>query len=614
MKKNYWFIIIFLFLITFQFSEAQKDEARVIAAYIHNFAQYTTWENESQLDSFRIAIFSENQNLINELFLYSQKKKIKNKPISIVVMNMPVVYNKINLILVTSTKLNYIPDIYDQIEGKPILLVSEYCKEKRNIMINLYRTEENQISFEVNKANILNQNLKIDPEILLAGGTEVDVASLFRKSQLNLRELQKRIDVINDSLKLLNDNINNSIKEVEFQKSNVIKQKELLSNNLIIIDSLTKEMDIQKSILNSQKSILKKQQDSIFQKNTILQNQLKEIEKKTSDLESQEDLHKLKQTQIEILNSDICNKNIELNNQLDVISQQKQMLMFIIITSIIIFILIITLYIAYRKNKTKSVILANQKLEIEEKLIELNDLNIRLKNADQYKSIFLASMSHELRTPLNSIIGYTGILLMGMTGQLNTEQNKQLNKVKTNAKHLLSLINDILDISKIEADKVELHIEEFYLKDIVNQVIETLTPRINEKQLKLTSELNEDLIVNTDIRRIKQVILNLLTNAVNYTDSGEIHISSGLLSDSKFRLSVKDSGIGIAESEIARLFQPFQQIDTSLTKKNGGTGLGLYLCKKIITMLGGKIMVKSELSKGSDFYIEMPINYHKEEL
>jgi signal transduction histidine kinase len=282
-----------------------------------------------------------------------------------------------------------------------------------------------------------------------------------------------------------------------------------------------------------------------------------------------------------------------------------------LIIGLLIVILVVSIFIGYRKNKTKRDILLSQKKEIEINLEELKQLNIKLQEADQYKSIFLASMSHELRTPLNSIIGYTGILLMGMTGTMNDEQNKQLNKVKNNAKHLLNLINDILDISKIEADRVEIHSEEFNIKSLITEVCDTIHPKILEKQLELTVQIPDDLIVNTDMRRIKQVVLNLVSNAVNYTDSGSIHIQAARLPENKFKLSVRDTGIGISEAEIARLFQPFQQIDSTLTKKNKGTGLGLYLCRKLVTLLKGEIFVNSKTGVGSEFFIVMPLEIKK---
>lgn len=240
---------------------------------------------------------------------------------------------------------------------------------------------------------------------------------------------------------------------------------------------------------------------------------------------------------------------------------------------------------------------------------QLSEMVERLRELDKLKSIFLASMSHELRTPLNSIIGYTGIMLMGMTGNLTEEQDRQLTKVKNNARHLLSLINDILDVSKIEAGRVELSIEEVKVSDLVKEVMDTVHPRALEKSLSVSEKIPADLVADTDRRRLTQVVLNLVSNAVNYTEKGEISINAMALPGNRFRLSVTDTGPGIAESDIPRLFQPFQQIDASLTKKNKGTGLGLYLSRKLINLLGGEVFVKSEPGKGSEFYIEMPLKY-----
>ncbi|MBW2115988.1 MAG: cache domain-containing protein [Deltaproteobacteria bacterium] len=215
--------------------------------------------------------------------------------------------------------------------------------------------------------------------------------------------------------------------------------------------------------------------------------------------------------------------------------------------------------------------------DLEEKAVELEQANIRLQELDKLKSMFIDSMSHELRTPLNSIIGFTGILLMGLTGELTEEQRKHLlTMVKTSANHLLALINDVIDLSKIEGGKLEPLIEEF----------------------DLPLEMPEGLVIKSDERRVKQIMVNLVGNAVKFTEEGEIEIKV-VKKDEKVEVSVRDTGIGIKKEHMGMLFKAFSQITIEGRPKEG-TGLGLYLSKKIADLLGGRISVESEFGKGSE--------------
>ena len=235
-----------------------------------------------------------------------------------------------------------------------------------------------------------------------------------------------------------------------------------------------------------------------------------------------------------------------------------------------------------------------------------------LKELDRLKSLFLASMSHELRTPLNAIMGFTGWILMGMEGDLNEEQTKQLNFVKSNADHLLTLINDILDISKIEAGKVDLVIEKFNIAEVIKDVKNSILPSAKEKGLELIYDNSKEIIVNSDKRRIKQILMNLLSNAIKFTQNGSVKININHLNKDILEVIVADTGIGIEEKNLKILFQPFHQLDMSSKKEYKGTGLGLYLCKKLLDLLHGEISVKSQLGKGSQFIFNIPINYKKE--
>jgi len=236
---------------------------------------------------------------------------------------------------------------------------------------------------------------------------------------------------------------------------------------------------------------------------------------------------------------------------------------------------------------------------------ELVQANIQLKEIDRLKSMFIASMSHELRTPLNSIIGFTGIILQGMSGEINDEQRKQLTMVKNSANHLLALINDVIDISKIEAGKVEIYIEEFDLSVLAQEIKDSFAVTADKRGLELSLKTPRTLIIKSDKRRIKQVIVNLIGNAVKFTDKGEIEIKV-TRKDKLAQVSVKDTGIAIKREDMDKLFKPFSQIHTP-GRTEEGTGLGLYLSKKIAILLGGDITAESEFGKGSVFTFTLPL-------
>jgi PAS domain S-box-containing protein len=239
----------------------------------------------------------------------------------------------------------------------------------------------------------------------------------------------------------------------------------------------------------------------------------------------------------------------------------------------------------------------------------VEDLKLAVKkaeSADRLKSAFLATMSHELRTPLNSIIGFTGILLQKLVGPLSAEQEKQLKMVKGSARHLLSLINDVLDISKIEADQMTVSIEEFDIGVAIQKSVEKIMPLAEKKGLTLTTVIPEAVNITSDRRRVEQILLNLLNNAVKFTEHGDVRLESQI-EDDWLITRVSDSGIGIKPDDLQTLFTPFTQIDTGITRQHEGTGLGLSICKRIVEMLGGSIRVESEWGKGSTFTFTLPL-------
>lgn len=239
---------------------------------------------------------------------------------------------------------------------------------------------------------------------------------------------------------------------------------------------------------------------------------------------------------------------------------------------------------------------------------ELQEANRKLKDLDKLKSMFIASMSHELRTPLNSIIGFTGVILSGMSGELSDTQKDQLGRVYNASKHLLALITDVIDISKIEAGRVDVYVEEFNLRNVVNEALTTVEQQVKIKGLAVNMAMDEEVIMRSDRKRVLQCLINFISNAVKYSEKGEITIQVEL-SEDMVDISVSDTGIGISEDDLPRLFEAFERFESHLKVKAGGTGLGLYLTRKLVQdLLGGDVRVKSELGRGSTFGLRIPMD------
>ncbi len=258
--------------------------------------------------------------------------------------------------------------------------------------------------------------------------------------------------------------------------------------------------------------------------------------------------------------------------------------------------------------KTQELRRINQEMEqrIIDRTAELAAAMDKAREADRLKSAFLATMSHELRTPLNSIIGFTGILLQELAGPLNPEQRKQMEMVQSSSRHLLALINDVLDISKIEAGQLVLSSDTFDLQTSIQKTVAIVAPQAGKKTIDLMVDLPEKAeTLTTDQRRFEQVILNLLSNAVKFTEQGTVRLACRM-ENGYIIISISDTGIGIKNDEIAHLFQPFHQLDSGLTRKHEGTGLGLSICRKIVHLMDGSITVESRFGKGSTFTMRIP--------
>ena len=249
--------------------------------------------------------------------------------------------------------------------------------------------------------------------------------------------------------------------------------------------------------------------------------------------------------------------------------------------------------------------------QMEAQLHQMQLQNLELIEADRVKAQFIATMSHELRTPLNAILGFSGLLMRHFQQKFEPQQFNMIERIFENGRHLLSLIEDVLDFSKLRSHQLELQLETFDLVDLLITTVKEIRLLADKKNLDLQIRLVQDhLLVVNDRNRVRQIIVNLLSNAIKFTNEGQVLIEVDLMPREQFIITLRDTGIGIAETDLTCIFQEFRQANQTTTRSQGGTGLGLAITKALIELMGGDISVASELGQGSTFIVELPCQVH----
>ncbi|MGF1487334.1 MAG: ATP-binding protein [Prochloraceae cyanobacterium] len=254
-------------------------------------------------------------------------------------------------------------------------------------------------------------------------------------------------------------------------------------------------------------------------------------------------------------------------------------------------------------------ILNNKNLQLEQQQQQIKSQNKRLRELSQLKSQFLANMSHEMRTPMNAIMGFSQMLLRHYPDPLSQQQEDIISRIFNNSKHLLGMLNEVLDFSKIESGKVKLNLEKFDLSELVKQTVEEVRSLAVEKKLTLEVEINlqkEQIKVVNDREYLRRILFNLLSNAIKFTNSGNVLVKLEQIASQRVEIAIIDTGIGIAPENLKPIFEAFHQEDLTLSRKHSGTGLGLAISNKLVKMMQGKITVESQLGKGSIFKVQLP--------
>ncbi|MGF1521173.1 MAG: ATP-binding protein [Leptolyngbyaceae cyanobacterium] len=262
---------------------------------------------------------------------------------------------------------------------------------------------------------------------------------------------------------------------------------------------------------------------------------------------------------------------------------------------------------AQKQLRQTNILLRQQNKELEEQRHQIEQQNLQLLETSRLKSEFLATVTHEIRTPLNAIMGFSQVLKSEAKGSLNDYQRSMVDRIFTNGENLLALVNDILDMSTIEADRLEFRASHFDISELIQTTIAELRSLADKKNLKVQTFINlKDSEVYNDPKRLKQILVNLISNAIKFTDVGYVKIEVNAAALNSIEIIVEDTGIGIAPEQLSRIFQPFRQGDQTTQRKYAGTGLGLAIVYSLVSMMEGIVTVESQVGKGTIFRLHIP--------
>ncbi|HZJ73661.1 MAG TPA: YfiR/HmsC family protein [Perlabentimonas sp.] len=649
-KKRAFFAFFFL-LFTLAVKSQVVTDANIRLAYTYQFAINTQWPNEAAIDTFRIMLISDDDELVKQFHNTFSRRLIKGKPVSIIIGSdgsRVGVEPYPNIVCVDKTKQSYELRVLERIGQLPILLITDESDLGSEIMVNLIYTDETRtrLSFVVNKHNVESRGLVVSPQVLISGGSKVDLANLYQKQEERVMEERTKAEQYESQIYDYEEIIRESQKKIQAQDEHIAEQLKEIERKQI-------EIDEQQLQLAKSRKLLKSMFDEAAYQQELLHANLNRLELQQREMESQQE--KMLNQEAEILerNKILIEQNRKIGEQEEVLEVQGTQIAsqkrFIYLASASMFLGLIVVVLMYRvivqkrrANKLleeKNIAIESQRAQIEEQkdeiqtqaeALEVHNFNLeaiveqrtkeyreakeKAEESDNLKSSFLANMSHEIRTPLNAIIGFSELLSNKYKNTNDPEVEEFVKVIINTSYHMLRLIDDIIDISKIEVGQISINFSECNVAIELNNINAAYQSILKSKPNKQNISLvlveicakADALLINADVDRFHQVFRNLLDNAIKFTEEGEIKFGFQINED-KIDFFVSDTGIGIPQRNQKFIFKRFVKIERNEHKLYSGTGLGLVISKGLVELMGGNMWFDSQEGKGSTFYFSLPL-------
>ena len=643
---------LFAFLILLPFlGSAQVDRAKIIGAYAYNFANSTYWYNEVNFNTFEILLISDKPDIIDEFQAFSKNRRIKDK--QIVIHDMPIIPSaiddEIRMVVLTKEALNQANDLYQKIQNKSILFLTESLTDKRNVMINLFESVNNELLFEVNRANILNHNLIIDPELLLLGGSEIDIADLYRTTQKALDEMQLNMALMTDSLKILNLRIEETLHDLKEQQIRIDEQKAVYEEQRMMLHAGQLEIEQRKGEVVRQQELIEQQQELLGRQKLSIDRQIEESQEQQQYIKTQREEIGKSLVVLENLKAETEEQKSALTEQLSVIQRQRVTIILAFIAGIMAILFLLTMIVSYRNKVKRNKLLREQKMNIENINLKLKTTNRRffdiiarlretqsqLITAEKMASlgVLTAGIAHEINNPINFI--YTGINSLDKDYRDLIEMITQMEEqvLKTGDVHLIDSLesikeqggyNDIseivpqtisdIKIGAVRAAEIVKGLRNFSRLDRDTKQIANVHEGIDSALLLLRNKFKNNITIVKDFQivpdiecfpgKLNQVFMNILSNAIDAIEGDGVITIKTILKGNQLLISFHDNGKGIPAEILDKIFDPFFTTKTV----GSGVGLGLSITYSIVQEHNGKIDVKSDKNNGTEFTISLPCN------